>query len=106
MTADTITILATGPLTSAPHSPPNSSASPAPTTSPSTTPSLPSSTPRTIDMDKVYFAARWDKGTADYINCPFTKEEYDRFIEALTSAEAVPAKEWEQIPVSPTSVSS
>jgi methylenetetrahydrofolate--tRNA-(uracil-5-)-methyltransferase len=31
----------------------------------------------TIDMDKVYFAARWDKGTADYINCPFTKEEYD-----------------------------
>lgn len=52
----------------------------------------------TIDMEKVYFAARWDKGTADYINCPFTKEEYDRFIEALSTAEAVPAKEWEQIP--------
>jgi methylenetetrahydrofolate--tRNA-(uracil-5-)-methyltransferase len=52
----------------------------------------------TIDMDKVYFAARWDKGTADYINCPFTKEEYDRFIEALSNAETVPAKEWEQIP--------
>ncbi len=52
----------------------------------------------TIDMDKVYFAARWDKGTADYINCPFTKEEYDRFLDALTNAEAVPAKEWEQIP--------
>ncbi len=52
----------------------------------------------TIDMDKVYFAARWDKGTADYINCPFTKEEYDRFLEALTVAETVPAKEWEQIP--------
>ncbi len=52
----------------------------------------------TIDMDKVYFAARWDKGTADYINCPFTKEEYDRFIDALSTAEAVPAKEWEQIP--------
>ena len=52
----------------------------------------------TIDMDKVYFAARWDKGTADYINCPFTKEEYDRFLEALTAAETVPAKEWEQIP--------
>ncbi|HSY68296.1 MAG TPA: methylenetetrahydrofolate--tRNA-(uracil(54)-C(5))-methyltransferase (FADH(2)-oxidizing) TrmFO, partial [Edaphobacter sp.] len=34
----------------------------------------------TIDMDKVYFAARYDKGTADYINCPFTKEEYDRFL--------------------------
>src|SRR6202042_2533157 len=37
----------------------------------------------TIDIKKVYFAARWDKGTADYINCPFTKEEYDRFLEAL-----------------------
>jgi methylenetetrahydrofolate--tRNA-(uracil-5-)-methyltransferase len=52
----------------------------------------------TIDMDKVYFAARYDKGTADYINCPFTKEEYDRFLDALTTAEAVPAKEWEQVP--------
>jgi methylenetetrahydrofolate--tRNA-(uracil-5-)-methyltransferase len=52
----------------------------------------------TIDMDKVYFAARYDKGTADYINCPFTKEEYDRFLDALTTAEAVPAKQWEQIP--------
>jgi methylenetetrahydrofolate--tRNA-(uracil-5-)-methyltransferase len=53
-----------------------------------------------IDMSKVYFAARYDKGTADYINCPFTKEEYDRFLDALTTAEAVPVKEWEQIPVS------
>jgi methylenetetrahydrofolate--tRNA-(uracil-5-)-methyltransferase len=53
----------------------------------------------TIDMDKVYFAARYDKGTADYINCPFTKEQYDRFLDALTNAEAVPAKEWEQIPM-------
>ena len=44
----------------------------------------------TIDMDKVYFAARYDKGTADYINCPFTKEEYETFLEALTTAEAVP----------------
>lgn len=54
-----------------------------------------------IDREKVYFAARWDKGTADYINCPFTKEEYERFIEALSSAETVPVKEWEQIPASP-----
>lgn len=54
----------------------------------------------TIDMEKVYFAARWDKGTADYINCPFTKEEYECFIEALSTAETVPAKEWEQIPAS------
>jgi methylenetetrahydrofolate--tRNA-(uracil-5-)-methyltransferase len=52
----------------------------------------------TIDMERVYFAARYDKGTADYINCPFTREEYDAFLDALTAAEAVPAKEWEQIP--------
>ena len=49
----------------------------------------------TIDMDRVYFAARYDKGTADYINCPFTKEEYDRFLDALTTAESVPVKPWE-----------
>ena len=52
----------------------------------------------TIDMDKVYFAARYDKGTADYINCPFTKEEYETFLDALTTAEAVPPKSWESIP--------
>jgi methylenetetrahydrofolate--tRNA-(uracil-5-)-methyltransferase len=56
----------------------------------------------TIDMSKVYFAARYDKGTADYINCPFTKEEYDRFLDALITAEAVPAKEWEQVPTEAT----
>lgn len=50
-----------------------------------------------IDMDRVYFAARWDKGTADYINCPMTREEYDRFYEALVAAEAAEAKEWEQL---------
>ena len=33
-----------------------------------------------IDMDRVYFAARWDKGTADYINCPMNRAEgYDPF---------------------------
>jgi len=52
----------------------------------------------TINMDRVYFAARYDKGTADYINCPFTKEEYETFLDALVTAEAVPAKSWEQIP--------
>ncbi|MHB1022303.1 MAG: methylenetetrahydrofolate--tRNA-(uracil(54)-C(5))-methyltransferase (FADH(2)-oxidizing) TrmFO [Acidobacteriaceae bacterium] len=51
----------------------------------------------TINMDRVYFAARYDKGTADYINCPFTKEEYERFIDALTSAEEVEQKEWEKL---------
>jgi methylenetetrahydrofolate--tRNA-(uracil-5-)-methyltransferase len=56
----------------------------------------------TIDMDKVYFAARYDKGTADYINCPFTKEEYDRFLEALANAETVEAKDWEKFPATGT----
>ena len=56
----------------------------------------------TIDMSKVYFAARYDKGTADYINCPFTKEEYERFMEALTTAEAVESKDWEKFPVTGT----
>jgi methylenetetrahydrofolate--tRNA-(uracil-5-)-methyltransferase len=51
----------------------------------------------TIDMEKVYFAARWDKGTADYINCPFTKEEYERFLDALITAETVAAKDWEKL---------
>jgi methylenetetrahydrofolate--tRNA-(uracil-5-)-methyltransferase len=50
-----------------------------------------------IDMDRVYFAARYDKGTADYINCPMTQEEYDRFYDALISAEQVKEKEWEKL---------
>ncbi len=50
-----------------------------------------------IDMERVYFAARYDKGTADYINCPMSKEEYERFYEALVSAEAVESKEWEKL---------
>src|SRR5271166_2021757 len=51
----------------------------------------------TIDMQRVYFAARYDKGTADYINCPMSKEEYDRFYDALVSAEQVKEKEWEKL---------
>ena len=51
----------------------------------------------TIDMERVYFAARWDKGTADYINCPMDREQYDRFLEALLAAEAAEAKEWEKL---------
>ena len=51
----------------------------------------------TIDRERVYMAARWNKGTADYINCPMNKEEYDRFYDALVTAEGVEAKEWEQL---------
>jgi methylenetetrahydrofolate--tRNA-(uracil-5-)-methyltransferase len=50
-----------------------------------------------IDMRRVYFAARWDKGTADYINCPMDRAEYERFYEALVAAEAAESKEWEKL---------
>lgn len=50
-----------------------------------------------IDMERVYFAARYDKGTADYINCPMNREEYDLFLDALLAAEAAESKEWEKL---------
>ena len=50
-----------------------------------------------IDHSKVYLAARYDKGTADYINCPFTKEEYDRFYDALIDAQSAEGHEWEKL---------
>jgi methylenetetrahydrofolate--tRNA-(uracil-5-)-methyltransferase len=50
-----------------------------------------------IDMSRVYMAARYNKGTADYINCPFTKEEYDKFYDALISAQSVDGHEWEKL---------
>ncbi len=50
-----------------------------------------------IDMSRVYMAARYDKGTADYINCPFTREEYDRFYDALIAAQSVDGHEWEKL---------
>ena len=48
-------------------------------------------------MARVYLAARYDKGTADYINCPLTREEYDRFYDALVAAESVEAHDWEKL---------
>ena len=50
-----------------------------------------------IDMTKVYLAARYDKGSADYINCPMSKEEYDRFYDALLAAQSVEEREWEKL---------
>ncbi len=50
-----------------------------------------------IDMNRVYMAARYDKGTADYINCPMTREEYDRFLDALIDAHSVDAHDWENL---------
>ena len=94
---NTITILASGPLTSAPLTAELQRLTGAAHLAfyDSISPIVDAST---IDMDKVYFAARWDKGTADYINCPFTKEEYEAFLDALIAAEKVEAKAWEAIP--------
>lgn len=50
-----------------------------------------------IDMSRVYMAARYDKGSADYINCPMTREEYDRFLDSLLEAQSVEEKEWENL---------
>jgi methylenetetrahydrofolate--tRNA-(uracil-5-)-methyltransferase len=49
-----------------------------------------------LDGDKVFRAARYDRGDDDYINCPFNKEEYENFYEALISAEATPLKAFER----------
>jgi len=48
-----------------------------------------------IDMERVYMAARWEKGTADYINCPMNRAEFDRFLDALLGAEPAETREWE-----------
>jgi methylenetetrahydrofolate--tRNA-(uracil-5-)-methyltransferase len=50
-----------------------------------------------IDMSKVYLAARYDKGSADYINCPMSRDEYERFCDALLAAQSVEGKEWEKL---------
>ncbi|MFL6439050.1 MAG: methylenetetrahydrofolate--tRNA-(uracil(54)-C(5))-methyltransferase (FADH(2)-oxidizing) TrmFO [Terriglobales bacterium] len=50
-----------------------------------------------IEHSKVYMAARYDKGTADYINCPFTREEYDRFYDALVASQAVESHDWDNV---------
>jgi methylenetetrahydrofolate--tRNA-(uracil-5-)-methyltransferase len=49
-----------------------------------------------INMDKVYLKSRYDKGDAAYLNCPMTEEEFNRFYDALISAETVPLKEFEK----------
>jgi methylenetetrahydrofolate--tRNA-(uracil-5-)-methyltransferase len=49
-----------------------------------------------IDRSKVYCAARYDKGTADYINCPMMREEYEAFIAALAEAQRVDGHDWDK----------
>jgi methylenetetrahydrofolate--tRNA-(uracil-5-)-methyltransferase len=105
---DQITVIATGPLTSDALAAEISRLSLSSDPSRAGTPAAPdrlyffdSISPiveaDSIDMSKVYMAARYDKGTADYINCPMSKEEYDRFYDALIDAQAVEEREWEKL---------
>jgi methylenetetrahydrofolate--tRNA-(uracil-5-)-methyltransferase len=50
-----------------------------------------------IDMERVYLAARYDKGSPDYINCPMTAEDYGRFYDALLAAQSVEERDWEKL---------
>ena len=43
-----------------------------------------------VDMDSAFFASRYDKGTADYVNCPMSKEEYLAFVSELVKAKEAP----------------
>lgn len=49
-----------------------------------------------IDMSKVYLASRYDKGEAAYLNCPMNEVEFNAFYEQLVSAEVAPLKEFEK----------
>ena len=48
-----------------------------------------------IDMDRAWFGSRYNKGTADYINCPMGKEEYEAFVRELAAAEEAPVHGFE-----------
>jgi methylenetetrahydrofolate--tRNA-(uracil-5-)-methyltransferase len=112
-----VTIIATGPLTSealaveiarlsegGSASKPERAATSAPSEPASRNPHLyfydsisPIVEADSIDMSRVYMAARYDKGSADYINCPMTPEEYSRFYEALLAAQSVEERDWEKL---------
>ncbi len=50
-----------------------------------------------IDMEIAWRASRYDKGGADYLNCPLNKEEYEAFVQALLDADKVPGREFEKL---------
>ncbi len=97
---DSITIVATGPLTSDALSAAIAQVTAKANESPhlyfydSISPIVEADS---IDQSKVYLAARYDKGSADYINCPMNREEYETFIDALLRAQPVEEKEWEKL---------
>ncbi len=48
-----------------------------------------------IDFSKAFYASRWDKGDADFINCPMNKEEYEKFYDTLINSQRAPLKDFE-----------
>lgn len=53
-------------------------------------------TAESINYDKAFWASRYDKGDADYLNCPMTEEEYNRFYDALMAAELIETHDFEK----------
>ena len=53
-------------------------------------------TAQSIDMTKAFCASRYGKGTDDYINCPFNKEEYEAFHSELVNAQIAPLKDFDR----------
>ena len=49
-----------------------------------------------IDLDKAYYKSRYDKGSADYLNCAMNEEEFTHFYNELSNAKTVPSKEYEE----------
>lgn len=49
-----------------------------------------------INMDKVFWASRYDKGTPDYLNCPLSRKEYELFYQELLAGEKVAARDFEE----------
>ena len=93
--ADTVTVIATGPLTSDPMATYISE-----TLGCGNLHFFDAAAPivdfSSINMDIAYFASRYDKGDADYINCPMTEEQYDAFYKALISAEEATLKDFDR----------
>ena len=53
-------------------------------------------TAASLDQEKIFYAARYDRGEADYINCPFNKVEYEAFYQELIHGETAPLHDFDQ----------
>ena len=51
-----------------------------------------------VDLDRAFWADRWDdQAGGDYLNCPLSEEEYERFVDAVLAGEKVPARDFEKV---------